>query len=85
MKPSNLTIQMNAIEQYFHAILLFMLHKVVLTLKSVDETSVCDHSNESYSVSITSLVAAILYKLVLHFKPADEIVARFPRNLMIST
>ena len=46
MKPSNLTIQMNAIEQYFHAILLFMLHKVVLTLKSVDETSECDHSNE---------------------------------------
>ena len=25
-----------------------MLYKVVLTIKSVDETLVCDHSNESY-------------------------------------
>jgi len=25
-----------------------MFYKVVLTLKSVDETLVCDHSNESY-------------------------------------
>ena len=25
-----------------------MLYKVVLTFKSVDETLVCDHSNESY-------------------------------------
>ena len=33
-----MTIQMNAIEQY----------KVVLTFKSVDETLVCDHSNENY-------------------------------------
>ena len=26
-----------------------MLYKVVLTFKSVDETLVCDHSNESYT------------------------------------
>ena len=26
----------------------FMLYKMVLTFKSVDETLVCDHSNESY-------------------------------------
>ena len=32
---------MNANELYF-------LYKVVLTFKSVDETLVCDHSNESY-------------------------------------
>ena len=38
---------MKAIEQYFHVVL-FMLYKVVLTFKSVDETLVCDHSNESY-------------------------------------
>ena len=28
--------------------LLWMLYKVVLTFKSVDEILVCDHSNESY-------------------------------------
>ena len=42
------TIQMKAIEQYFHVVLFIMLYKVVLTFKSVDETLVCDHSNERY-------------------------------------
>ena len=39
---------MNAIEQYFHVVLFIMLYEVVLTFKCVDETLVCDHSNESY-------------------------------------
>ena len=39
---------MKAIEQYFHVVLFVMLYKVVLTFKSVDETLVCEHSNESY-------------------------------------
>ena len=39
---------MKAIEQYFHVVLFIMLYMVVLTFKSVDETLVCDHSNESY-------------------------------------
>ena len=43
-----MTIQMKAIEQYFHLVLFIMLYKVVITFKSVDETLVCDHSNESY-------------------------------------
>ena len=43
-----MTIQMKAIEQYFHVVLFIMLYKMVLTSKSVDETLVCDHSNESY-------------------------------------
>ena len=34
--------------EYFHVVLFIMLYKVVLTFKSVDETLVCDHSNESY-------------------------------------
>ena len=34
-------------EWYFHVVL-FMLYKVVLIFKSVDETSVYGHSNESY-------------------------------------
>ena len=40
-------IQMKAIEQYFHVFI--MLYKMVLTLKSVDETLVCGNSNRSYS------------------------------------
>ena len=48
MKPSCVTIQMKAIEQYFHVVLFIMLYKVVLTFRSMDETLVCDHSNESY-------------------------------------
>ncbi len=33
-----MTIQIKAIEQYFHVILFIVLYKVVLTLKSVDVT-----------------------------------------------
>ena len=39
---------MKATEQFFHVVLFIMLYKVVLTFQSVDETLVCDHSNESY-------------------------------------
>ena len=39
---------MKALEQYIHVVLFIMLNKVVLTFQSVDETLVCDHSNESY-------------------------------------
>ena len=48
MKPLSVTIQMNAIEQYFPVVMFVLLHSVVLTFKSVDETLKCDHSNESY-------------------------------------
>ena len=48
LKPQCVSIQMKAIEQYFHVVLFIMLYKVVLPLKSVDETLVCDHSDESY-------------------------------------
>ena len=34
MKPWCVTIQMKAIEQYFHVVLFIMLHNVVLTLES---------------------------------------------------
>jgi len=52
MKPLCVTIQMKAIEQYFHVVLFNMLYKVVLTFKSVGdnlvELLVCDYSNQSY-------------------------------------
>ena len=47
-----MTIQIKAIEQYFHMVLFIILYKVVLTFKSVDETLVCDHSNESYCYAV---------------------------------
>ena len=37
---------MRAIEQDFHWVLFVMLYKVVLAFKSVDETLVCNHSDE---------------------------------------
>ena len=41
MKPYTCaTIQMKAIEQYFHVVLFVMLYKVLLTFKSVKETPV---------------------------------------------
>ena len=48
MKSFCETIQMKAIEQYFHVVLIIVLYKVVLIFKSVNENLVCDHSNESY-------------------------------------
>ena len=48
MKPWCVTIQMKAIEQYFHVVLFITMYKVVLTFQSVDETLVCDYLNESY-------------------------------------
>ena len=42
------TIPMKATEQYFHVVLFIMLYNVVLIFKPVDETLVCEHSNESY-------------------------------------
>ena len=43
-----MTIQMKAIELYFHVIPFIMLYKVVLTFKSVDETLEFDYPNECY-------------------------------------
>ena len=48
MKPQCVTIKMKAAEQYFHVVLFITLYKVVLTLKSVDETLVYDNSSESH-------------------------------------
>ena len=41
MKPYCVTIQMKAVEHYFHVVLINMLYNVILTFKSVDETLVC--------------------------------------------
>ena len=72
MKPKCVTIQMKAIEQYFHVVLCIMLYKVVLTCKSTDETLVCDYSNENYRLVLPYGMFIMLYKVVLTFKSADE-------------
>ena len=48
MRPSSVTIQMKAIEQYLLEVLFIVPYKVVLTFQSVDEIPKGDHSNESY-------------------------------------
>ena len=53
---------MKAIEQQFEVVLFIMLFKVVLTFISVDETLVCENSNESFFHVVLFI---ILYKVVL--------------------
>ena len=50
IKPSCVTIQVKATEQYFHVVLFVMLHKVFLTFcKSMDDkTLVIGHSSAIY-------------------------------------
>jgi len=48
MKPLCVTIQMKAIEPYFHVVLFIVLYKMVLAFISADATLMCDHSNEYY-------------------------------------
>ena len=55
MKPQCATVEMKAIEQYFHVVLFIMMYKVVLTFTSVDETLVCDHSNERYQAEVLNV------------------------------
>ena len=47
MKCYCVTIQMKPLQQYFH-MAIFVLY-AVLTLESVDEILLCDHSNETSS------------------------------------
>ena len=70
-KSSHVTTQMKAIEQYFHVVLFIMLYKVVLTFKSVDETLVCDHSNESYR-AVHVVLFIMMLKLATTLQSADE-------------
>ena len=61
-----MTIQIKAIEQYFHVVLFIMLYKVVLTFKSVDESVVCDNSDELLSNStFMSLIDVHVVKFIM--------------------
>ena len=57
-----------------------MLHKVVVTVESVNEILKCDHSNENYwAVLSCGAVSVMLHKVVLDF----ESVKYFPVVLFI--
>ena len=49
-----MTIQMKAIEHYFHVVLFIMLYKVVLTFTSLGEPLVCGHSNDAIQINWTA-------------------------------
>ena len=57
------TIQIKAIERYFRVVLFIIIYKVVLTFKSVDETVVCDHSNESYRAILSLCCTKVVLKV----------------------
>ena len=60
---------MKAIEQNFHVVLFIMLYKVVLTIKSVHETFLCDHCIQMKAIEqYFHLVLFMLCKVVLTFK-----------------
>ena len=60
---------MKATEQYFPVVQFIMLHKVVLTVESVNEILKCDHSNENYwAVLSCGAVSVMLHKRVLTFE-----------------
>ena len=46
IKLQCVTIQMRATEQHFHAVLFIIMYKVVLIFEFVDESLLCDHSNQ---------------------------------------
>ena len=56
---------MKAFEQYVHVVLFIMLYKVVLTFKSVDESLVCNHLNESYWAVFYLVLFIILFEVFL--------------------
>ena len=54
--------------------LFIMLYKVVTVFESVDETSQCNNSNESYQVALCfgTVLSIMLYKLVLTFESVEQ-------------
>ena len=66
---------MKATEQYFPAVLFFMLYKVVLTFESVDESvTIQMKATEQYFPVV--LMFIMLYKVVLTFGSVDEILRK---------
>ena len=73
---------MNAIEQYFHVVRFAMLYKLVLTLKSVDETLKCDHSNESYFVLLFLLLHEVFLSVSIYFYSIIRLLSQRLQELL---
>ena len=67
MKPWCVTIPMKATEHDFHAVLFIMLYKVVLTLKSVDETQCVTIQMKTTEQYFHVVLFIMLYNVVLTF------------------
>ena len=83
-----MTIQVKAIEQYFHAMLFILLYKVFLTFTSVDQSLACDHSNESYlALLLCSTVYAVQGGSNFHVCVSNPSYSVWPfkRELLSST
>ena len=62
MKSLSVTIQMKATEQYFPAVLLILLYKVIFSFVSADEILKYDHLNEHY---YRLVLFTLLYQVIL--------------------
>ena len=87
MKLQCVTIQMEAIEQYFHVVLFIMLYKVILTFKCVDETPVWTFKWKLSSSTLSFMVEFIMlctYESILICSCVDIIlVVNFPIQMMM--
>jgi len=61
------TIQMKAAEENVPVVLFITLHKVVLTIESVDEILKCNHSNEATKQYFPVVLSITPYKVVRTF------------------
>jgi len=71
---------MKAIEQFFHVVLFIMLHKLVLTFKSVDKALVCDYAYKPIEQYFHVVLLTMLCKVILTFKSVDEALVRDHSN-----
>ena len=67
-----MTIQVKAIEQYFHMVLFIMLYKVLLTFMSVDDPYCVTIQLKAIEHYFHVVLFIMLYKVVLTFKSVDE-------------
>jgi len=64
---------MKAAEEYFTAVLLIMLYKIVLTFSLLDEILKCDLSNERYWAVLSYDAVYYAVQDSSNFEPVDEI------------
>ena len=62
-----MTIEVKAIEQYFHVVLFIVLYKVVLTFQSADETSVVIHMKLGVSTFMRSYSFLSSFQIRINF------------------